>query len=575
MILQELTRLYERLLDNPDIDVCEPGFSKENISIKLVIDGHGNVTASPQSLGDKANPVRLTVPKFDGKRTSGLKANFLWDKSDYVIGYDKNGKECPEERKLFTERIKQVRDISGMNHKILDAVEKFIHNDTALQRLKTDSSWPELLGKFLVFEVEGFGNYVFENDIVRQIWKMFYERYPEGKLGQTLYEGRCLVTGEKKPIAEKHPTIKGKSELAFVSCNTNKSPAFASYGLEGTQNSPVSVRTASRFSNTLNYIKSDKNFRIMLNDMTVLFWSGLPLELNSTWLSIFEEDNSVTESIEEVRHFLQAIKKGKLPDDIDETASFFVLGIVPGTGRYTVKLWLKSNVRDFLYNYYKHYRDSKICGERSPSLRRLLRQLVEREDDKKMNSSFNAQMIKAIVFGHKYPSNFLPLLIERIRRESDKVNYYRASFIKAILNRNFNKELTMPLDMTRTSIPYCLGRLFAVLEKTQKDASGKDRNATIKDRYFASASATPKVVFPLLIRLVQNHLKTIKSSKPGMAVNREKLIGEIMDKLNDFPATLKLEEQGEFAIGYYHQRYYKKPDVSTDNSVYNNEATEE
>ncbi len=112
----------------------------------------------------------------------------------------------------------------------------------------------------------------------------------------------------------------------------------------------------------------------------------------------------------------------------------------------------------------------------------------------------------------------------------------------------------MALDTTRTTVPYCLGRLFAALEKTQEDASGGTVKATIRDRYFASASARPKVVFALILRLAQNHLKKIKSEKPGMAVNREKLLGEIMGKLHDFPATLKLEEQGEFAIGYYHQR---------------------
>ena len=112
----------------------------------------------------------------------------------------------------------------------------------------------------------------------------------------------------------------------------------------------------------------------------------------------------------------------------------------------------------------------------------------------------------------------------------------------------------MALDKDRTTVPYCLGRLFAALEKTQEDASGGNINATIRDRYFATASAKPKVVFALILRLAQNHLKKLKSEKPGMAVNRERLLGEIMGKLTDFPTTLPLEEQGEFAIGYYHQR---------------------
>jgi hypothetical protein len=41
MILQELTTFYEKLLNNPDIEISEPGFSKENISFKIVIDKEG------------------------------------------------------------------------------------------------------------------------------------------------------------------------------------------------------------------------------------------------------------------------------------------------------------------------------------------------------------------------------------------------------------------------------------------------------------------------------------------------------------------------------------------------------
>ena len=109
-----------------------------------------------------------------------------------------------------------------------------------------------------------------------------------------------------------------------------------------------------------------------------------------------------------------------------------------------------------------------------------------------------------------------------------------------------------------------LGRLFAVLEKAQIDALGKDINATIKDRYFTSACATPATTFPILLRLAQHH---IAKAEYGYVSDRR--IGEIMEKLeienNPFPKHLNLDEQGIFVLGYYHQRtdfYTKKLDLN-------------
>ena len=66
--------------------------------------------------------------------------------------------------------------------------------------------------------------------------------------------------------------------------------------------------------------------------------------------------------------------------------------------------------------------------------------------------------------------------------------------------------LTVSLNEASSSIPYNLGRLFSVLENIQQKAN-PGINATIKDKYFNSASATPAVVFPVLINLAQKHLK--------------------------------------------------------------------
>ena len=114
----------------------------------------------------------------------------------------------------------------------------------------------------------------------------------------------------------------------------------------------------------------------------------------------------------------------------------------------------------------------------------------------------------------------------------------------------------MALDKENINQAYLCGRLFAVLEKIQQNASGGNLNRTIKDSYFASACAKPAAVFPKLLKLAQYHL-----NKDEYAKKNNILTGEIMDKLcGEFPQTLPLNEQGKFIIGYYqqYQDFFKK-----------------
>ena len=113
-----------------------------------------------------------------------------------------------------------------------------------------------------------------------------------------------------------------------------------------------------------------------------------------------------------------------------------------------------------------------------------------------------------------------------------------------------------------TNIPYTLGRLFCVFEQIQS-AANPNLNATIRDKYFNSASATPSVIFPMLGNLAQKHLRVIRRTKPGQAVNLDKKLSELSAVIGqDFPTRLTLPEQGAFQLGYYfeNQARYAKSD---------------
>lgn len=116
----------------------------------------------------------------------------------------------------------------------------------------------------------------------------------------------------------------------------------------------------------------------------------------------------------------------------------------------------------------------------------------------------------------------------------------------------------MSLNPDSTNVPYNLGRLFSVLEAIQC-AANPGINATIKDKYFNAASATPAVVFPVLLNLAQKHLKKLDK---GLGNYYDKQISALLGKMDQtYPARLNLPQQGSFQLGYYHQtqkRFEKK-----------------
>ena len=83
-----------------------------------------------------------------------------------------------------------------------------------------------------------------------------------------------------------------------------------------------------------------------------------------------------------------------------------------------------------------------------------------------------------------------------------------------------------------------------------------DRNAGIRERYFTYAMTLPAAAFGRLFNLNSKHFTKLKNEKPGLAITMDRELQKLCKDIDisSFPATFTLEEQGQFAIGYYHQR---------------------
>jgi CRISPR-associated protein Csd1 len=570
MILQALHDYYERMIADPDSGMPPYGTSMENISFALVLDKAGNLREVEDLRiedGKKRFPRKMAVPAAV-IRTSGVKANYLWDKAAYVLGADKSGTKGHASKLVaFKELLAEVgaaEDDPG-----LVAVRRFVDNwkpEDAETIISAHHPWEEVAGANLVFRLEGGKGFIHARPSVQRGWNTFQA------LSGDAPKVQCLITGEDNmPLARVHTPIKGvvggqTSGGYIVSFNAS---AFVSYGRD---KADVGETSAFAYTTALNALLTrGSRQKVTIGDMTIVFWAERSNPAEDFLADLF--DPAPVESLPQhridhpttvkIHDLLQAIRSGgravDIVPDLDESVRFYLLALAPNASRLSIRFWASNTVGDVLRKVGWHFQQLEIVRQfesdpEFPPMWRVLRQTAALGKSENIPPVLAGGMAKAMLIGSPYPQSLLPTVLGRIRAEH-QVTYFRAALIKAFLIRNKQWEVPVSLDSARTDRPYLLGRLFAVLEKAQQDAV-PGANATLKDRYLGSASANPGQVFHILLKNTANHTAKLRKDpeKKGLAFNHEKMIQDIMDAFDDFPATMTSEEQGLFMIGYYHQR---------------------
>lgn len=570
MILHALNGYYERMLDTPDSGMPSYGTSIENISFALVLGEDGTLRAVEDLReldGKKLRPRKMPVPAAE-KKASGIKANFLWDATGYVLGHDDKGKQERTDRChiAFVELLKSYCDDSDPG---LKAVLAFLDAGRGTEVAARDD-WSEICGSNLVFRLDAVPGFIHERPAARKAWETCLASRGTEDLGQ------CLVSGlEHQPIARLHPSIKGvrdaqSSGASIVSFNLS---AFGSYGKEQSFNSPVSQKAAFAYTTALNALLSrDSRQKIVIGDATYVFWAASRNPVEAYFADLFDPPAEAANSnatqddqqtTDQIRGLLKAIRDGRKAADfipeLAEDVQFYILGLAPNAARLSIRFWEANSLGALLERVGRHYGQLNIVRQYDnepefPPLWRLLCQTATLGKSENISPVLAGAMTRAVLTGARYPQNLLPVVLERIRAEHN-VTYFRAALLKAYLIRNHQKEVPVSLDLNRNDRPYLLGRLFAVLEKAQEEAV-PGANATIKDRYLAAAAATPGQVFHMLLKNSANHIAKLKKDpeKKGRAFHYDVMTQDIIAGFSDYPKTMKAEEQGLFMIGYYHQR---------------------
>jgi CRISPR-associated protein Csd1 len=548
MILQALKQYYDRLASEDEPKVPLQGFSNENIDFAIIFDRRGNcvdVNDLRVQDGKKMRSRKMIVPQAIKRSGKNPPANFLWDNTGYVLGADNKGK--PDNAiQAFKNFKEHIAEIMGASHdEGIKGVRNFLENwnPENAEQLKY---WNEMIGKKIVFRLDGDRQFVHERPAVRKAWL----EYSQGRKAE--HTANCLITGKFSSIARLHPSIKGVSGTLnsvgdIVSFNKD---SFISYGKSQSFNAPISEEAAFEYTAALNHLLlRDSERKIQIGDATTVFWAEKDTPLESWLAQIFKPQEEDTGAVSEVRNFLQAVRNGVKPGNIDTQTKFYVLGLSPSMKRISVRFWYAGTVGELSERIGKHFRDIAIekhseKDRNFPGMWQLLIQTAIQRKTDNINPLLSGELIRSILTGGNYPESMLSALIERIRA-GEEINYLRVAMIKGILTRNHKKEVSMSWDKSRKDTAYLLGGLFAILEKTQKDAG----NETIREKYFRSASATPKLAFSVLMPLAQHHI-----AKADFGFEDDKRIAEVMDDIKEFPSYLRLQEQGLFSIGYYHMR---------------------
>jgi len=593
-LLQALVGYYERM-----DDAEAPGWSREKFGWCVVIDKDGGPVdvQDLRDLGGKKPVPRLYRVPAGTKRTVAIAPNFLWDKTSYALGRTAGaGKRTAQEHEAF--RLLHLQRLAGADDDGLIAFRRFIERWTP-DRFDAAPFVSGMLDANIMFRWDGDNGYLHERSAARRL----VAEVPDADDRKPVL---CLATGEHDPAARLHPTIKGVegAQTAGASLVSFNLDAFESYGKAQGDNAPTSEAVAFRYGAALNRLLTrdgPNRVRRPVGDATMVFWADASnakaAEAADSW---FSEAVAVEDAAEarKIGEDLAAVARGRplsaLRPGIEPGTRFHVLGLSPNAARLSVRYWLSDDIDVFAKRLAEHYSDLKIEPPpwgKPPAANYLLAQTTALQGKfENIPPSLAGEVMRAILTGAPYPRSWLAAAIIRLRAGDDPGLGWHAAAIRAVLVRRRRlqrtesdvrekKETPMSLDRHHPNTGYQLGRLFAVYELAQRAALGRGVKATIRDKYFGAASATPASIFPLIIANGQNHLSKVRKEKPGWAFMIERELEEVMAHIKptmpfSLPRSLRLEDQGEFAIGYYHQRKARLGDGAAEQPGFDDDSEE-
>lgn len=620
MIIKALYEQYLRELNDPNSDITPPYKTHIKIGHEWILDDDGELVGivslmqeiSPKKGKGKSKyiPIGMNVPEVV-RKTNGIEPNFLSGNLEYIHGIARKT-DKPERIKKSHEAFKDFNRevLSGIDDGGARAMLRFLK--------KVDPQAPCAIFKerleemkqsdgLIVFRLKGDSVRLHERPAIDAAWRAYKDGHTSDCIGQ------CSITGKIGPLAKIHPGLKGlpdgqTSGASLVSFNK---PAFCYGGKSQGENAPISEDVVFAYTTLLNHYLGGNTNQVSFGDIVLVFWAETAkkqeekmmreLMAGSRFSDEETSENQMADGEDEtdradehtkklVRDALRSFRNGEPIfsniDDVDPKATFYVLGLSAAKGRSAIRFFHKNQFGIIMENIMVHYKDMEMLRQpREPAsfpVWIIAAEAAKKGDIGLLPKGTKEALFQSVLFNTPYPQVLYTETMRRVLAENvtdkngntkERINYRRAAFIKAYLTRaargrNPEREvIPVSLNTETKNIGYRLGRLFAILEYAQRCAN-EGIVTTIRDRFFTAASTVPQVVFPQLIRLSFKHLRKLKV---GRRVWVDKLIQEITSELGDLPAHLSPEDQGQFVLGYYHQKNYRAPNNTSESKEENND----
>ena len=404
-------------------------------------------------------------------------------------------------------------------------------------------------------------------------------------------------------VTKYFPTV--FSSIPFASFNA---APFTSYGL-GSQTTTMRLETAEKTSAGLNWLLSRDDTRLNLADETAVFWAmpedqevGKARASAVPFVRLLEKADTLA-----VRDFLRGIWGGR-PIQFD-SGRFYAATLLPGQGRFSVRSWHTDTLpraQENLKNWFTALSLDSL-DEGTATLNQLAEATIskaKRQKAKPAPATYSA-LFESALFSQPLPHQIFAAAISRQRVEMAGQDHTAKPFSERLRARTsliqlyfaVNKGITMNETYDKTAVrpehrtAFLCGRLLAVLDHIHNEAHEAKSASSPATRLYGAASKTPALAFPQLCQLVRHHLDKLSKYdrdrfQDGVpAAKRADGEKEDFDGLSDvvaqlkeaaggaFPRMLSLEEQGVFAIGFYHQRkrcenwpHFKKSDKANKQS---------
>lgn len=560
----------------------EPGFKrKSRVKWALRFDGDGNYQGimelgditekknagatfdrAPHLTDGELNGISSRLAK-DVTSADQMACHFLIESASVVTGPDDAdvSPEAEKARKKHRFFVKLLAD-AATAIKELGSVAVSLRNEATLARIREDlknrsakptDSTTLMIGTTRVVEMDAWHDW----------WRQFRAQHcPPSAEGDARMV--CLASGDPVAPAATQPAVNisdvGGQPTGSKVVSFDKT-AFPSYGLEQSANAAMSTQVATAYADALQHVLDTRG--VKLAGSKVAYWYSRPIggviTAEDDPLGFLFGPGATDEEpqgeVRRIHELLNSVREGKRPDLAG--AQYYALTVSGTGGRVMVRSFDEGRFEDLVRRINSWFDDLAIVRRDGrgpapyPGFFAVLAAAVR--DIKDVPSPYVVALWHSALTGQPIPRAFVGLAVTRARLDivHDQLpNHARMGLIKAFLVRKGDTALQIYLNEEHPSPAYHAGRLMAVLARLQHAALG-DVGAGVVQRYYASASSTPALVLGRLTRLSQYHLSKLEG---GLANYFEKKISAIWARIRDgVPATLSLEEQSLFAMGYYQQ----------------------